>query len=123
MIKRLLAIIAITLSVAAMAQDMGYRTPPKEIADLILAKPSPTVSINRQGNLMLLQEREPMISVEELAQPEIGVAGIRINPRTFGRSRESYVANLRLKDVNTLAEHAIEGLPTNARINNISWSP
>jgi dipeptidyl aminopeptidase/acylaminoacyl peptidase len=106
-----------------MAQDMSYRMPPKEIADLILAKPSPTVSIDRQGNLMLLQEREPMISVEELAQPEIGIAGIRINPRTFGRSRESYVTNLRLKDVNTLAEHAIEGLPANARINNISWSP
>jgi len=122
-LKRLFVFAIAMLSIAVMAQDMSYRMPPKEIADLILAKPTPTVSINRQGTLMLLQEREPLISVEELAQPELGLAGIRVNPRTFGLSRETYIANLRLKDINTLTEHAIEGLPANARINNISWSP
>jgi len=121
--KRFLALIAVSLSVAAVAQDMSYRTPPKEITDLILAEPSPTVTINRQGNLMLIQEREPMISVEELAQPELGLAGIRVNPRTFGPSRETYIANLRLKDLTNLTEHAIAGLPANAKISNISWSP
>jgi dipeptidyl aminopeptidase/acylaminoacyl peptidase len=121
--KRLLLAAAVMLSIATVAQDMSYCVPPKEIADLILAKPSPTVNINRQGTLMLLQEREPMISVEELAQPEIGLAGFRVNPRTFGNSRETYIANLRFKDLTTLKEHDIEGLPANAKINNISWSP
>src|SRR5688572_19270455 len=59
------------------AQDeLGYKTPPKEIMDLVLAKPTPGVSIDRKGEWMLLLDRSPLPSVEELAQPELRIAGI-----------------------------------------------
>ncbi len=85
----------------AHAQDEGYKTPPKEIADLLLAKPTPTVSIDSKAEWMLLMERNTYPSVEELAQPELKIAGLRINPNNFGPSRQSFINNFILKNIKT----------------------
>ena len=58
------------------AQGDGYKTPPKAIADLLLAKPTPGVSIDEKGTWMLLMDRNSLPSVEELAQPELKIAGL-----------------------------------------------
>ena len=44
----------------------GYQTPPKAIADLLLAKPTPSVSIDKKANWMLIMERNSYPTVEEL---------------------------------------------------------
>ena len=64
------------------AQDaIEYQTPPKEIYDLVMAKPTPGVSFDSKGQYMLVLERSSdMPSVEDLAQPELRIAGLRINP-------------------------------------------
>ena len=70
----LLFIIAICFK--ATAQDaVGYQTPPKDIADLLLAKPTPGVSVDKKGEWMLLSERNSYPTVEELGQPEIREIG------------------------------------------------
>ncbi len=47
------------LSFLTNAQDdiTSYKTPPKDIMDLVLAKPTPSVSINDKAEWMLLMER------------------------------------------------------------------
>ncbi|OQP66507.1 peptidase S9 [Niastella vici] len=104
------------------AQGEGYKTPPAAMAELLLAKPTPAVSINEQGTWMLLMERNSYPSVEELAQPELRIAGQRINPNNFAPSRQNFINNFILKDIKTGKEYPVTGLPVKLLAGNVSWS-
>jgi dipeptidyl aminopeptidase/acylaminoacyl peptidase len=106
------------------AQETGvYQVPPKEIADMLLAKPTPAVRVDSKGNWMLLSERNSYLGVEELGQPEIKVAGLRLNPNNYAPSRQSFVNSFLLKEIKTGREYMIYGLPPGLQAGNISWSP
>lgn len=106
------------------AQDaVNYQVPPKEIADLLLAKPTPGVSIDSKGEWMLLSERNSYPSVEELGQPEIRIAGLRLNPNNYAQSRQVYINNFTLKNIKGNKEFKITGLPVNMLASNVRWSP
>jgi len=106
------------------AQDNAtYQTPPKDIMDLVLAKPTPAVSIDKKAEWMLLMDRSDYPTIEELAQPELRIAGLRMNPNNFSPSRTSSFSNLQLKNIKTGKVFDIEGLPKDARIMNVQWSP
>ena len=95
--KALLLFIGILFCFKINAQDaIEYKTPPKTIMDLAIAKPSPSVSVNDKGDFMLIIERSAMPTVEELAQPELRIAGLRINPNNFAPSRSTYGIGLSL---------------------------
>ncbi len=113
-----------TFANSIFAQDaVTYQLPPKEMADLLLAKPTPTASIDSKAEWMLLSERNSYPSVEELAQPELRIAGLRINPNNFSSSRQNFINNLTLKNIKTGKEYKITGLPVGMLANNESWSP
>ena len=76
--------------------DAGYKLPPKDIADMLLAKPAPGVSIDDKAEWMLFTESSSYPSVEELARPELRIAGLRINPNNYSPSRGNYLNNLYL---------------------------
>jgi len=101
----------------------SYQTPPKDIADLLLAKPTPTVRIDSKAEWMLLSERNSYPTVEELGQPENRIAGLRLNPNNFSPSRQSFINNFTLKNIKTDKEFTIEGLPANLLAGNGTWSP
>lgn len=105
------------------AQDMKYQQPPKEIADLVAAKLTPTVSINDNGTWMLVMERDAFVPIEDLAAPELGLAGMQINPANFGPSRERYVVNIKLKNLINLQDFEVKGMPSKPRLSNVQWSP
>ncbi len=106
------------------AQDaIEYQVPPKEIYDLVMAKPTPGVSFDSKGQYMLVMERSSMPSAEDLAQPELRIAGLRINPNNFGPSRSSYFTNITIKDVKTGTEFPVTGLPASLKAGNLQWSP
>ncbi len=113
-------------SAMAVAQNnAGYQMPPKPLADLVLAAPTPTVSVDSKSQWMLIMERNTATTtVSELSQPELRLAGLRINPATNGLSRAVYINNLKLKKVAANApEITVMGLPANAQIASIQWSP
>src|SRR5881394_1104666 len=59
----------LSVNIAVHAQDDGsYKTPPKDITDMLLAKPTPNVSIDDKGEWMLFSEFSLYPSVEELAR-------------------------------------------------------
>ncbi|MBC7848478.1 MAG: hypothetical protein H7Y31_02020, partial [Chitinophagaceae bacterium] len=62
---RLIFFLFVTLlTVPVLAQDdFSYQTPPKDILDLVSAKPTPGVSIDSKGEWMLLLERSTFPSV------------------------------------------------------------
>ena len=120
-ISFLILLLFIVSNVSAQ-DDQGYQTPPKDIMDLVLAKPTPTVSIDRKGEWMLLLERSPLPLVEELAQPELRIAGIRINPNNFGPSRSFYSTNFRLKNIRSGEVVQVKDLPSNMRGSSVQWN-
>lgn len=107
-----------------MAQDaIEYKTPPQAIYDLVMAKPTPAVSFGNKGEWMLIMERSSMPAVEDLAQPELRIAGMRINPNNFGPSRSSYYTNIIIRNTKSGAEFPVAGLPAKLKAGNVQWSP
>ena len=119
-----LLFIHLFFSVKITAQDdVSYKLPPKDIADMLLAKPAPGVSIDKKGEWMLLMESSSYPSVEELARPELKIAGLRINPANFAPSRQNFINNLYLKNIVSNKELKIMGLPSPLFASAINWSP
>lgn len=127
MIKNLYACLVVAgafISLNATAQDaVSYQTPPKEIADLLLAKPTPGVSIDGKAEWILFSERNSYPSVEELAMPEYRIAGLRLNPNNYSPSRQNYINNFSLKNIKSNQTSQVTGLPTPLYAGNISWNP
>ena len=103
--KKLLCILLLVQLQARSQEATDYKKPPKLLEDLLLAPPTPSVSIDDKGKYMLLSERSSNYpGVEELAQPELRIAGLRINPNNFGPSRQVYTTNFKIKNIATGAE-------------------
>ncbi|RYY48807.1 MAG: S9 family peptidase [Chitinophagaceae bacterium] len=122
---RLLVVCALLLSGrSATAQDAGgYKKPPKAMEDILMAKPTPGVSIDDNGEWMLFTEYNPYPTVEELARPELRIAGLRINPNNFAPSRQTFINKVYLKNISSDKVLPISGLPSPLFAGNVSWSP
>ena len=82
------------------AQDANaYQLLPKDIADMFLAKPTPAVSVDEKGEWMILMQSAGYPSVEELARPELKLAGLRLNPNNFAPSWQTYFNELTLRNI------------------------
>ena len=122
--KNTFVLFLLVLSTSLSAQDnAGYKLPPKELADMLLAKPTPYISVNSRGDWMVLRQISPYPSVEYLAQPELRIAGLRINPNNYSRSRQFLTDGMSLENIKTGTVYPIEGLPSPLHANQISWSP
>ncbi|RYF54125.1 MAG: S9 family peptidase, partial [Cytophagaceae bacterium] len=85
----------LAVSLTGYAQDAPtYQTPPKPLADLVTVPPTPNVSMSSKGDMMLILEQASAPSIAELAQPELKLAGLRLNPANTGPSRARYVTGL-----------------------------
>ena len=106
----------------ALAQDISYQKPPTEIEELINAPITPIVSFSQNGDFMLLMERSGHGSIEDLAQEELRIAGIRIDPATSGPSRSGSIENIKIKNTKSGEERQIKGLPSKARLGSMTLS-
>jgi dipeptidyl aminopeptidase/acylaminoacyl peptidase len=122
--RKLILSLSLFITFQAYAQEaLKYQTPPASILDLATAAPSPLTNFSSKGEVMLVMNRTSYPTIEELSQPEYRLAGSRINPANFGPSRASYVTAIRIKNMKGNKEYAVSGLPANARISHVSWSP
>lgn len=121
-----LALVMLVSSVA-MGQGndtkIGYQMPPEEIASLIDAPWTPSVYVSPYRDWMLLASWPGLPPMAEVAQPELRLAGLRINPRTNGPSRGWNASGLTFKRMSDGEEFAVTGLPEEPRITNITWAP
>jgi len=125
MIKHLtLIVITSCFFTSLFAQDdVSYKMPPKEMADMLTVQPTPGVNIDDKGEWMLFTETSSYAPVEELAKPEIRVAGLRMNPNNFAPSRQNFINNLYLKNISSSKTFPISGLPSPLFASAVSWSP
>ncbi|UOG75674.1 prolyl oligopeptidase family serine peptidase [Hymenobacter tibetensis] len=121
--QRFLLLALSLLSVASQAQDLPTQSLPKAIATLAEISPVPQVSISHDGAWRLVMDVQELPTAADMQQPELRLAGLRINPRTNGPSRVSYATALRLKHLPNGKELLVQGLPAKPRISEVTWSP
>jgi len=91
--------------------------------NLVLAKPTPVVSISPNGEYMILKQRNGHPSLAQLAKKELRIGGLRINPANHGQSRaRPYNAVLLQRLGDDSAVH-FTGLPDESLFDNVVWAP
>jgi len=120
---RLISIVLFGLLFAASGWSSGYQTPPAPLPTIVDAPPTPQVRLSPDREWMLLLESPNLLSLADLSEPELRLAGRRISPRTNGPTRVRPVQKMTLKRVSDLSERLIEGLPEGAAVGGVSWSP
>ncbi|MRW87656.1 prolyl oligopeptidase family serine peptidase [Pseudoduganella sp. FT26W] len=105
------------------AQEGGYRLPPAALQAIVDAARAPALSLSPRRDIVAVIETPPLPGIAEVAQPELKLAGLRINPRTCSSSRFSFGTDLSLLEVATRKEIRLTGLPRGLRLSDLSWSP
>lgn len=115
-----------SLTANALSQEpVRYTEPPDELKVLLEAPSTPVLRVNPTSTHVLYAYPEGMPDISELAQPELKLAGIRINPANYGASRTLFFNKLTLRKIENDSgeEYPIVGLPEEAKINLFRWSP
>jgi dipeptidyl aminopeptidase/acylaminoacyl peptidase len=125
----LVAIAILVGSAPLHADDTVYQRPPKAVAAFVDAPPLPTANLGPDRTTLLLGTPRLFPPIAEVAEPELRLAGVRINPATRALSTSTagrgYFQRLELLDVRapSAAARPIRGLPDTARIADLRWSP
>ncbi|MBD3162056.1 MAG: prolyl oligopeptidase family serine peptidase [Candidatus Eisenbacteria bacterium] len=102
---------------------LAYQTPDPVLVDIIDAPKTPRGRIGPNREWMLLRHLPGYPSIEELAEPELRLGGVRFSPRTNGPSRSWSYEKLSLVRIRDRTTVPIEGLPEKPRIENARFSP
>ncbi|HTN46044.1 MAG TPA: prolyl oligopeptidase family serine peptidase [Flavipsychrobacter sp.] len=104
-------------------ENISYQKPPAEILALAEYERAPSVSMDSKKEYMLFTYRNTYKTLDDLNQDELRLGGLRINPDHHISSTVTYINNIKLRKVSDKTEKQVTGLPPNARIANMSWSP
>ena len=107
----------------AAAAVATYRTPAKVLVDLTDAPRTPLVRLDPTRQWLLVAVPQGLPPIGELAQRELRLAGLRIDPQANGLSRRPYFTGMKLVHLADRAERAVTGLPESPRLGGLSWSP
>lgn len=109
---------------AAQAQGVnGYELPSAALQAVVDAPRAPSLYLSPRRDVAAMMQMPSLPSIQVVAQPELKLAGLRINPRTFSDSRFSFGEKLWLMNVGDGKERQISGLPAKLSIASVMWSP
>ena len=103
------------------AVESGYRLPPAALQAIVDAPRAPQLLLSPKRDTAVLQQVPPLAGIDVVAQPELKLGGLRINPRSYAASRFSFGTDLWLMDVATGAEARIQGLPKPLAVASLAW--
>ena len=101
----------------------GYRLPVPALQALVDAPRPPQVRLSPRRDFATLLKTPALPGIDVVAQPELKLAGTRINPHTYASSRFSFGSDLGLLDIARQKELGISGLPADLALADLSWSP
>lgn len=104
-------------------EKIVYQSPPPEILELVEVERAPLVELDSKKEQMLFYYRPAFKSLSDLNQPELRLAGLRINPETNISSTLIYYHDIRYQKVTKRELRPIMGLPEQPRIAYVSFSP
>lgn len=123
--KLVLLLLPFAASFASYSQiDLKYQTPPKSIVELADAT-IPRVQFTKDGKYLLILQSPGFESIEQISQPVLGLAGLKVNPANSSLEPEntgSYTG-ISIKEIKTGKTYSISGLPEKMLIARITWNP
>lgn len=99
-----------------------YQYPPEPIKSMAESELAPVIKINTEASKAFLLHRRPHKLLSELANPELKLAGLRINPANNMASREAHYYRITLLDIELQKESTIKGLPENGKFCRLAWN-
>lgn len=107
---------------ATEAQNGPYQLPPPELQAVVDAPRGPLFKLGPQRKTALLVQLPGLPGIADVAQTEIRLAGLRINPRTRAANHVDFANNLSLLEISTGKQRNISGLPAKIKISDTAWS-
>jgi dipeptidyl aminopeptidase/acylaminoacyl peptidase len=130
-LRRLLA--AGTLAAAACAAPAraddapgasDYRTPSAAVTALLTAAPPPQPLLHAASRRVALLYREPVIALERLTRPRLGLAGFRFDPASGSSGAEPLVTHVEVVAARTPVQAPIVWRPSGgALLDHVRFSP
>ena len=104
-------------------ENLPFQLPPPPILALADVDLPPATLVDRNGRYLIHLKRPAYKTLSELAEPELRLAGLRINPRNHDRSRTSYMLGIEIQEIATGKRTPVTGLPDPVRIEYPRFSP
>ena len=100
-----------------------WQNPPSPIAEILDNPGSPAVSISPNHRWLVEFWRSELVPIEALAEPELGIAGFRINPKTRTSARSNPYTKIAVGELlNDRENRTTIDLPDDAKLTNFKWS-
>jgi dipeptidyl aminopeptidase/acylaminoacyl peptidase len=124
---------AAAMAAATGSMPQGWATPPEPIAQILDAPAYPKVMISPDNRWLVELGQRNLVPIADLAQPELAIAGFRLNPATRAPARHHTYHSLQVKAIPQ--KQALDGaeqscpaaqqveLPAGAAIGFLRWSP
>ena len=93
-----------------------YKEPPAPIPAILDGAPSPEVRLSPDKKWLLVLERPALPPISEVSAPELRLAGIRINPRTYAGSRDAFMTGLKLIAIPAANRTAVTAIVTSRSV-------
>ena len=110
------------LSSPTLADSSEYQVPSAQLVALVDAPLAPALQLSPDHQTLALFERPPLASIEELARPELRLAGVRLDPASNGPSRARSYRGLTLTSLDGV-DRVVTGFPEHPKLRSPSWSP
>jgi dipeptidyl aminopeptidase/acylaminoacyl peptidase len=104
-------------------ENLSYQKPSKEIMELFDYQKAPGVLMDEKKEMLVFTYTNTYKTLDDLNQEEMQLGGLRINPVTNISSSVTYINNLKVRKIQEQDAVQVQGLPTNPRITNLTWSP
>jgi len=101
---------------------LTWQTPPAPINRILDAPVPPGVTLSPNRRWFVAVERPPLLPMSELAEPELKLAGLRLNPKTNAPADHYTFRRLTFRDLSGGEVQAVE-LPQEYRLGFFRWSP
>ncbi|MBF0500375.1 MAG: prolyl oligopeptidase family serine peptidase [Candidatus Riflebacteria bacterium] len=96
------------ISAVAVAADEIYKLPPQRIVEIVDTPDTPASVMAPQGDMLMLIERQELISIADLAEPILRLAGIRFWPRRNSIQRKSFTRRVTVKSIKNGTETVLQ---------------
>lgn len=123
LIRLMACLLVFSLATTSMTMARtGYREPAKNIVKIVDTPNPPQISVSPAGEFALLVEYTTQLSLEDLAEPQAKLAGMRILTRYNIPKRSYFVQSLSLLELSSGKTSPVK-LPDGGRFGFPTWSP
>src|ERR1700712_1043174 len=112
--------VLLVITTSVLAGETNYQKPPKEVLDVLNAPLTPTISVSPPRDYAILMQPTRYPSINEVAQPMLRLAGIRIDSNTNGMHLAGNLTSLTIKRLSDGADVKV-ALPADPKLSPPSW--